>query len=113
MEKYKLSGMGPAALGPAARDALHFKPMALDRDFKRLRATALPFVHCSVRLQMSLVCLKRHAVVAGDAGAGETLPAALLSVVHVIHTLAARRTASYLLIHIFESCEARHCDLSM
>lgn len=72
MEEYKLSGMGLVA-----RDALHFKPMALDRDFKRLRATALPFVR-SVRLQMSLpLCLKSHPGVAGSAGAGavEPLPA--------------------------------------
>ena len=82
MEKHKFSGMGPVALGPAARDALHFKPMALDRDVEGLRATALRFVGCSVRLQIPLsFWLKSYAVVAGDAGAGagaiEALPASL------------------------------------
>ena len=47
MEKYKLSGMMPAA-----GDAMHFKAMALDHDFERVRATAPPFVRCSVGLQM-------------------------------------------------------------
>lgn len=44
VEKYKLGGMGPAALGPAAWDALHFEAMALDRDFECVRAAAL---HCA------------------------------------------------------------------
>jgi len=54
VEKQKLSGMGPAALGPATMDALHFKLMALDREFKRVRATGPPLVRCSVSLQVSL-----------------------------------------------------------
>jgi TPP-dependent indolepyruvate ferredoxin oxidoreductase alpha subunit len=82
VEKYKLSGAGPAA-----RDALHFKLMALDRDFKRVHANALACVRCSVCLQVSLNCLKSHAVVAGDAAAMEALPTEPLSLVYEIRAL--------------------------
>jgi len=59
VEKYKLSGIGlatlePGTLGLATMDALHFKTMALDRNFERVRATALHFVGGAVSLQVSL-----------------------------------------------------------
>ena len=55
VEKYKLSGMMPTA-----GDALHFKVMALDRDFERVRASALRFVRCSVSLQVSHKTCHQH-----------------------------------------------------
>jgi hypothetical protein len=57
VEKYQLSGMGLATLergtlGLATMDALHFKTMALDRNFERVRVTALFFVRGAVSLQV-------------------------------------------------------------
>jgi hypothetical protein len=53
VEKYQLSGVGSATLESAAGDALHFKPMTLDCNFKCVRVAGLLFVCRSVRPQIS------------------------------------------------------------